>query len=104
MVDDFHVVGVSVPPFKADPELAVDTDTVLARSITLECFQPEAGQFEIPERRGRVQEFQSDTSRFFDALKLPGELPIQQELYIPLAAKADHTFTILRHAYNEINP
>jgi hypothetical protein len=43
-------------------------------------------------------------SRRFPRCGLPGELPIQQELHIPLAAKADHTFTILRHAYNENNP
>jgi len=103
VIDNFDVVSVSVPPFKADPELVVDSDTVLVFPVTLECFQPEAGQLEIPERRSRVQEFQSDPSRLFDALKLPTELPIQQQLHILLAAGTDHTNTILRRAYNQGN-
>jgi hypothetical protein len=99
--DDFHVVGVSVPPCKTNPELVVDTDAVLAFPVTLACFQPEAGQFQIPERCGRVQEFQSNPSRLFEALRFPAELPIQQELPIFLAARADHTISISRYAYNE---
>ncbi len=103
VIDNFDVVSVSVPPFKADPELIIDPDAVLAFPVTFECFEPEAGQFEIPERCGRVQEFQSDPSRLFDALKLPAELPIQQQLHIFLAAGPDHTNTILRRAYNQGN-
>jgi hypothetical protein len=101
VVDDLDIVRVSVPPFKADPELVVDPDAVLAFPVTLECFQPEARQLEIPERRSRVQEFQSDPSRLFDALKLPADFPIQQQLHILLATGSDHTNTILRRAYNQ---
>ena len=57
VIDNFEVVSVSVPPFKADPELVVDSDTVLAFPVTFECFHPEARQLEIPERRSRIQEF-----------------------------------------------
>jgi hypothetical protein len=103
VIDNFDVVGVSVPPFKADPELVVDSDTVLAFPVTFEGFEPEAGQFEIPERRGRVQEFQSDPSCLFNAVKLSTEVPIQQQLHILLAAGSDHTTTILRRAYSQAN-
>jgi hypothetical protein len=101
IVDEFHVVGVSAPPCKTNPELVVATDAVLVFPVILACFQPEAGQFQIPERGGRVQEFQSNPSRLFEALNFPAELPIQQELPIVLAARADHTISILRYAYNE---
>lgn len=74
---------------------------MLACPVALECFQPEAGQFQIPERGGRVQEIQSNPSRLFDALRFPAEPPIQQELQIFLAARADHTIAILRYPYNE---
>ena len=103
VIDNFDVVSVSVQPFKADPELVVDSDTVLAFPVTLECFQPEAGQFEIPERRSRVQKLKADPGRLFDALKLPAESPIQQQLHILLAAGTDHTTTILRRSYNQGN-
>jgi hypothetical protein len=39
VIDDFHVVGVTVNPSKADAPLIVDADAVLAFSAALECFK-----------------------------------------------------------------
>ncbi len=78
IVDDLHVMGVSVPPFKADPELVIDPNTMLALSVAFQCFQPKTRQFEVPKRGRRVQQFQSDAGCLFNGLKLPAELSIQQ--------------------------
>ena len=40
IVDDFHVVGISVSPSEADAPLVVDTDAELPGAIALQRFQP----------------------------------------------------------------
>lgn len=40
VIDDFHVVGVTVIPSEADAPLIVDPDAVLAFALTLQGFQP----------------------------------------------------------------
>ena len=35
VVDDFYVKSISLPPHETDPELIVDSDTVLASPISL---------------------------------------------------------------------
>jgi len=37
-IHDLHIVGVTVAPFKADPELIVDPDAVLVFAVSLESF------------------------------------------------------------------
>jgi hypothetical protein len=77
---------------------------MLAFPIALERLQPQPGQFEVPKEGRRIQQFQSDPGRPFDALKPPAEFSIQQQPHILLAAGTDHTTTILRQAYNRDNP
>lgn len=40
VIDDFHVVGVTVNPSEADAPLIIDPDAVLAFALNLQCFEP----------------------------------------------------------------
>lgn len=40
IVRDLYTMSISVAPFKADPKLVVDSDTVLAFAISGEGLQP----------------------------------------------------------------
>jgi hypothetical protein len=44
VVDYLHLLGALRRPNKADPELIVDSDTVLPTAIALECFQAISGR------------------------------------------------------------
>ena len=39
VVHDLYVVGVAVLPSEAYPPLVINSDTVLAQSVALQCFQ-----------------------------------------------------------------
>jgi hypothetical protein len=39
VINDFHVVGVAIPPLKANTPLVVDADAVLASTIARELLQ-----------------------------------------------------------------
>jgi len=44
IVHDFHVEGVSLPPFEADTPAVVDADAVLAGALAPQRLQPVAGR------------------------------------------------------------
>jgi len=52
IIDNFHVIGVTIVPLKANAPLGIDSDAVLAGASTFEHFQP------VPRRN--FQRFQSD--------------------------------------------
>jgi hypothetical protein len=53
---DIDWTGCAMGPLKADSQLVVDTDAVLALPIAFQCFQPVARQSgEIFQARRRVQ-------------------------------------------------
>jgi hypothetical protein len=40
VVDNFHVIGIAVPPFKANTPLAVDSDAILPDTMLSKFLQP----------------------------------------------------------------
>ena len=59
VVDDLDVMGVTCLPAEAYPPLIVDSNAVLATSITPESFQPIAGRrAKIVQPRGPMQQQQ----------------------------------------------
>jgi hypothetical protein len=53
-------MGISVPPFEADPQSVVNPNAALTLAIPLEGFQPQTRQVEIAKRSRRIQQFQPD--------------------------------------------
>src|SRR6516162_7717318 len=59
VVHNLDLVGVSVPPLKADAVLVTDANAVLAFPITSEALQAVAGrQGEVAKRSGRIHDLQ----------------------------------------------
>jgi hypothetical protein len=59
VVHNLDLVGVSVPPLKADAVLVIDANAVLAFPITSEPLQAVAGrQSEVAKRSGRINDLQ----------------------------------------------
>ena len=59
VIDDFHVVSVSIAPEKADPPLIIDPNAVLALSPPPECFKPMTGvDGQRVQTRGSIQDLQ----------------------------------------------
>ena len=44
IIDDFHIIGVSIAPGKANAKLIVDSDTVLSGPVARECLKSIAGR------------------------------------------------------------
>ena len=56
VVDDFHIVGVAIPPNEADAILIIDSDAVLAFALAVQSLQPVSGRnIQIIQRHGGMQ-------------------------------------------------
>lgn len=57
VVDDFHVVGIALPPHEADAILIIDSDAVLALALPVQSLQPVSGRHtQIVESHGGMQQ------------------------------------------------
>ena len=57
VVDDFHIVGVAIPPNEADAILIIDSDAVLAFALAVQSLQPVSGRnIQIIQRHGGMQQ------------------------------------------------
>lgn len=57
VVDDFHIVGVAVPPYEADAILIIDSNAVLALALTVQSLQPvSGGDIQIIQCHGGMQQ------------------------------------------------
>jgi len=92
IVDDLHLVCVTVLPGKTDPPLIVDSNTVLTGSPAFELLQPIAGRnAEILQLLGGIDE--PELSKH-DPMKVRGEtsdrLPLEKALSVPIGEAVDH--------------
>ena len=96
VVDDFHVVGVTIDPSKTNTLLIVDPDAVLAFAIALEGFQP-IGRWsaQIIQRRGVLEHTQLATCHGLDICRQTPGGRSTRDLFRFLVGKVpDHTPTI----------
>ncbi len=57
VVDDFHVVGIAIPPHEADAILIIDSDAVLALALAVQSLQLVSGRHtQIIQRHGGMQQ------------------------------------------------
>jgi hypothetical protein len=69
IVNDFHVVSISVLPIKADPPLIVDPNAVLAVPVAVKLLQSVSREGQIAQAGGRIQLLQSSEGLFGNASK-----------------------------------
>lgn len=57
VVDDFHIVGVAIPPNETDAILIIDSDAMLALALAVQSLQPVSGRnIQIIQRHGGMQQ------------------------------------------------
>lgn len=73
IVDNLHVIGVTILPFETDPPLIIDSDAVLTRSPTSQPFEAVSRRYaEISEAYGGIQNSKLTEC---NSLNTPSQLP-----------------------------
>jgi len=96
VIDDFHVVGVTINPSKTDTPLIVDADAVLAFSAALECFKTVGRRnSQILKREGIAEHAQLATRhRLNIGWQSPGRHPTPDLFRFLVGKVSDHEETI----------
>jgi hypothetical protein len=91
-VNDLHVVGIAIPPAKADTPLLVHANTVLACAIAPELFQSIAGRHaQVVELLGRVHRHEFAQHRALETRRIASDgLASEQTLRISIGEGVDH--------------
>jgi hypothetical protein len=91
VVNDFDFVGIAIPPFKADSVLAVDSQTPLALSVTLQPLQPISGRGVQLLNRGNSVNLPKLAKRHpLNCRMLPAMAVMENLLRIFIGKRADH--------------
>lgn len=96
VIDDFHVVGVSVDPSETDPPLIIDPDAELAFAGAFQRLKP-AGWWhaQVFQHRGVAEHAQLPTSDSLDIGRQPAGRRSTPDLFRFLVSKVpDHETTI----------
>ncbi len=104
VIHNLYIVGIAVFPNKADPPLAIDTNTVLSLPATRELFQMIGGwHAQILQIYRRLKHFQLSTGTPYNITgKIPGMKIIKQPLRCPALERFDHEI-ILTLFVNNVN-
>jgi hypothetical protein len=101
IVNDFHVVGITVTPDKTKTPLIVNPDTMLPLAFAAQSFKM------VPRRRGQIAQFRSAVQlKQFPASdplhrsKPPTRLPLVKPLGFRATKRPDHFFIVFRLAFN----
>src|SRR5712692_6313006 len=95
IVGNFHVVGVPVPPHKANAPLVIDSDAVLPLPVTVQRLQPVArngGQ--IPKFSRSIEHLELPKGRAFDGMKPPDSFAPEQPLRVTASEALDHADSV----------
>jgi hypothetical protein len=90
IVDYFDLESVAALPDKADPELIVDPNAMLATPIALERFETVARQREIVEPQCGINLPELPQRDAFDLAQARYHFPIENQFRIAIAELLDH--------------
>ena len=92
IVDDLNLVGIAIPPAKADAPLLVNANTVLAGSIAPELLQSITRRHaEVAELLGRVHRHKFPQHRALEIRRISSNgLASEQSLGIAIGEGMDH--------------
>jgi hypothetical protein len=96
VVDDFNVVGITVPPGETDPPTLVDADAVLACPVAGQLLQAIArGNTQVIEALGVVDHAKLPVRQLLDVGgKTRGPLPGEDMSGLPIPDRLDHDGSI----------
>lgn len=96
VVDDFNVMRAIIMPCKTDTPLVVDSDAKLSLTVTVEGFEPVAGQeHECFDGVGGIKDAQSLLRLSAKGLKNGGTFPLVQFFGFLVLEAFDHSIIIL---------
>ncbi len=99
VVDDFHVVGIAIPPHEADAILIIDSDTVLALALAVQSLQPVSGRHTqiIQRHRGMQQEELLQCPHFQIGGNASASPRLPKLLRIRIPEASCHEWVVLRY-------
>src|SRR5690606_40595033 len=103
VVHDFYVFGVRAIPAKADAELIVDPDAVLALAIALQGFQPISRRHsQVFQAPGPIELLQFAPSDHGDAVEAPHGLAFEEVPGVLAAERLDRHWRNLTPRVNNV--
>jgi hypothetical protein len=99
IIGNFNLCGISIHPRKAYSPLVIDPDTVLAFTLTIQCFKPiNGGNTQIIQRLGIVEHAQLAPGDLLDVPRqTPRYLAAPNPFSFSVPKSRDHLPTITRH-------
>jgi len=92
IIDDLHVVSVTLSPLETDAPLIVDSDAVLTPTVTLKFLQAIAGSDpQILQRLRVVQHYELATGGVLDALEAWTALTVEERFRVFAPERLYHT-------------
>ena len=100
VVDDFHVVGVALPPHEADAISIIDSDAVLAVALAVQSLQLVSGRnIQIIQRYGGLQQEELPQCPHFQIGGNPSASPrLPKLLRICIPEACYHVAILLRYS------
>ena len=97
IIDDLHLVSVTLSPLETDAPLIVDSDAVLTPTVTLKFLQAIAGRnAQVLQRLRVVQHYELATGAVLDALKAWAALTVEERFRVFAPERLYHTGSLLR--------
>jgi len=95
VINDFDLLWPGFRPDKAEPELVVDADAVLAMAVPPERLQAIAWwNLQIAEASRGIEDGELAEGRASEASKPPHRPPLKEGLGVAAAKRPDHTVTL----------
>ena len=97
IIDDLHLVSVTLSPLETDAPLIVDSDAVLTLTVTVQFLQAIAGRdAQVLQRLRVVQHYELATRGVLDALKAWTALAVEERFRVFGAERLYHLNILLR--------
>jgi hypothetical protein len=91
IVNDLHVIGISVEPNKTQTPLIVDPNTVLPFPVAAQCFQTISGRrCQVAQFRGTIQLAKLSPCNRLDRPKPSTAPPVVKPFTLRISESLDH--------------
>ena len=95
IIHNLHFVGIAIPPYEANPPLAINANAVLSGAVAAELFEAIAGHgCQVSQNGGGIENGQFSQGRSLEALKAADSLPMKKPFSLQGAERPDHPGSI----------
>ena len=97
IIDDLHLVSVTLSPLETDAPLIVNSDAVLTPTVTMKFLQTIAGRdAQVLQRLRVVQHYELAPRGVLDALKAWTALAVEERFRVFAPERLYHKWNLLR--------